>query len=556
MSNSNQTALDHAYHWENAQPDRIYLTQPIGGGRVETLTWKQALDQIRCMASYLRSLDLPPNSNLAIFSKNTAHWILADLAIWMAGHASVTLFPTLRAETVGYILDHSESKLIFIGKLDSWGEARAGVPDGLARIALPGSPLNNSPEWDDVVAEQIPLEGYPTRQPEEMASIVYTSGSTGKPKGVMLSFGLMEAAASGLRSTVSSTPEDRMLSYLPLAHVFERLVIEANSLVSGFQVFFADSIDTFTADIHRARPTLFVSVPRLWQKFQAGVLKVLPQRRLSLLLKIPIISGITKKKALAGLGLDQTRFACSASAPMPAPILKWYRDLGLELLEGYGMTENFCYSHLTKPGETRLGYVGHAYPGVETKISDAGEILIKSPGNMMGYYKEPALSKEAFTDDGFLRTGDLGEIDKQGRLRVTGRTKEMFKTGKGKYIAPSVIENKLLIHPDIEQVCVCGAGFPQPHALICPTPAVRRRIGDVAQKAALEASFLAHLAEVNSKLEHHEAVQFFTVVKDNWTIGNGFLTPTLKVKRAVVEKAYDSSIDGWHESGDKIIWQI
>jgi len=555
MSDSNRLALDHAYHWEKTQPDRIYLTQPIGGGRVETFTWKQALDQIRRMASYLRSLDFPANSNLAIFSKNTAHWIMADLAIWMAGHASVMLFPTLRSETVRYILDHSESKLIFIGKLDSWEEARSGVPDGLARIALPLSPPDDIPRWDDVVAEQAPLAGNPNRRSEEMATIVYTSGCTGNPKGVMLSFGQMARATHGLQATISSTTEDRILSYLLLPHVYERMAVEINSLVSGFQVFFSESLDTWVADIQRARPTLFLSVPRLWQKFQAGVLKTLPQRRLSLLLKTPILSGITKKRVLTGLGLDQTRFACSASAPIPASIVKWYRDLGLELLEAYGMTENFCYSHINRPGQTRLGYVGHPFDGVETKISDAGEILIKSPGNMMGYFKGPALSKEAFTTDGFLKTGDLGEIDEQGRLRVTGRTKELFKTGKGKYIAPAVIENRLLVHPDVEQVCVCGAGFPQPHALICPTPAVRKRLGDEAQKAAVEASLLAHLAEVNSKLEHHETIQFCTVVKDGWTIENGFLTPTQKVKRAVVEETFGSSSGGWYESGDKIIWQ-
>lgn len=346
-----------------------------------------------------------------------------------------------------------------------------------------------------------------------------------------------------------------MLSYLPLSHVYERLVIELNSLESGFQVFFSEGIDTFVEDLRRARPTLFISVPRLWQKFQAGVLESLPQKRLSLLLKIPVVSRITKKKVLTGLGLGQTRLACSASAPIPASTIRWYRELGLELLEGYGMTENFCYSHLNRPGQTRLGYVGHPYAGVETKIGDDGEILIRSPGNMMGYYKEPALSNDAFTDDGFLRTGDLGEIDEQGRLRVTGRTKELFKTSKGKYITPAVIENHLLAHPDIEQACVCGAGFPQPHALISPTRAFRDWVHDKTKRAEMEASLVAHLEEVNSKLDHHELVRFFAVVKDRWTIENGFLTPTLKVRRAVVEAAYDSSSSGWHESGDKIIWQ-
>jgi long-subunit acyl-CoA synthetase (AMP-forming) len=480
---------------------------------------------------------------------------MADLAIWMAGHVSVMLFPTLGPDMIRHVLDHSKSKLIFIGKLDVWDEARAGTLDGLAKIALPLSPETDFTKWDDVVAKQEPLSDNPTRQADEMATIVYTSGSTGKPKGVMLSFGLMARSARGLEARLATTTEDRMLSYLPLSHVFERLGVEMNSLVSGFQLFFGESLETFVVDIQRARPTLFMSVPRLWQKFAAGVLRKLPQRKLSLLLKIPIVSGVTKKNILTGLGLDQTRFAGSGSAPIPASVIKWYRDLGLELLEGYGMTENFSYSHLNRPGQPCSGCVGQALEGVETKISSSGEILVKSPGNMMGYYREPELSKEAFTEDGFLRTGDLGEIDEQGRLRITGRTKELFKTGKGKYIAPAVIENKLQVHPDIEYVCVSGCGFPQPHALICLTPTARKRISDEADRRTLESSLLAHLVEVNSQLEHHEVVQFCTVVKDEWTIGSGFLTPTMKIKRAVVEEHYCSSSSGWYESEDKVIWQ-
>ena len=555
MSDSSRLALDYAYHWERTQPDRIYLTQPTGGGRVHTYTWKEAMDQVRRMAAHLKSLDLPANSNIAIFSKNTAYWIMADLAIWMAGHVSVTLFPTLGSDRVRYILDHSESKLIFIGKLDVWDEAGAGIPDRLPKIALPLSPENGFAKWYDLVAEQEPLRDDPVRRADELATIVYTSGTTGQPKGVMLSFGLMARTARGLQARLSSTTEDRMLSYLPLAHVFERWVVEMTSLVSGFQLFFADSLETFVADLRRARPTLFMSVPRLWQKFQAGVLAKVPQQRLSLLLKIPLASGLIKKKVLRELGLDQTRIAGSGSAAIPASVIKWYRDLGLELLEGYGMTENFCYSHMNQPGKTRLGYVGHAHAGVETRISDEGEILVKSPGSMMGYYKEPELSKETFTDDGFLKTGDRGEIDDRGRLRITGRTKELFKTSKGEYVAPSVIENKLLVHPDVEQVCVSGSGFPQPHALICPSPEARRRISNSAEKEAIEASLMAHLANVNSKLEHHEVLQFLVVVKDDWAIENGFLTPTEKVRRAVLEETYGPATPGWYESGDEIIWQ-
>src|SRR5690606_24909900 len=208
-------------------------------------------------------------------------------------------------------------------------------------------------------------------------------------------------------------------------------------------VFFSESIGAFVHDMQRARPTLFISVPRLWLKFQHGVFAKVPEKRLSLLLKIPILSHFVKKKVLRGLGLDACRFAGSGSAPIPEELLTWYHDLGLELLEGYGMSENFCYSHISAPGRARVGYVGEPYPEVEQRINELGEIEVKSPGNMLGYFKAPEKTAETITPDGFLKTGDIGEIDAEGRLKITGRVKDLFKTSKGKYVAPAPIENRL-----------------------------------------------------------------------------------------------------------------
>ena len=422
--------LESVYKWEKERANKIYMTQPMGNGVVQEYTWARAMTEARRVANYIKAQNFPPNSKIAILSKNCAHWIMSDLAIWMAGHVTVPLYPTLNADTVSYILEHSEAKALFVGKLDDWEDMAPGVPSDMPCMSYPLSPENSFPTWDTIVAENEPLEGETARDKDELATIVYTSGSTGRPKGVMLSFDALGVAASGASQALELYSEDRMLSYLPLAHVFERYVVEQSSFYRGFEVYFADALDTFLEDLQRARPTVFVSVPRLWSKFQLGIFKKLPHKKLNRMLKIPILSGIVKKKVLTGLGLEHCRFAGSGSAPLSEDIINWYRSLGLELLEGYGMSENFAYSHISLPGRSRVGYVGEPLPGVEQRISEIGEIEVKSPASMTGYYKADDKTKESFTEDGFLLTGDKGEIDDMGRLKITGRIKEIFKTSK------------------------------------------------------------------------------------------------------------------------------
>ena len=393
------------------------------------------------------------------------------------------------------------------------------------------------------------------RDSEELATIVYTSGSTGQPKGVMLSFYAMGVAASGVAQALDINPSDRMLSYLPLAHVFERYAVEQSSLHIGSQLFFADALDTFLEDLRRAKPTVFISVPRLWSKFQLGIFKKMPPKKLNRLLKIPIVSGLVKKKVLTALGLEHCRFAGSGSAPLSSDIINWYRNLGLELLEGYGMSENFAYSHISMPGRSKVGYVGEPLPGVEQRISDIGEIEVKSPATMMGYYKDEEKTKESFTEDGFLLTGDKGEIDSSGRLKITGRIKEMFKTSKGKYVAPAPIENKIIGHDAIEMVCVAGAECPQPHALIMLSDDTFSQHGDASFRKELEPSLLELMNEVNNTVDPHEQLQFMVIVKDQWLIENDFLTPTMKIKRNIIEDVYKPMQDQWYGSKQKIIWQ-
>ncbi|HEY0914413.1 MAG TPA: AMP-binding protein [Solimonas sp.] len=555
-TNDARTPLACLYHWEKTTPDTIHLTQPVGGGKVVDYTWKQAMDEARRMAAHLQSLNLPPKSQVAILAKNTAHWMLADWAIMMSGHVSVPLYPTLNAETVRYILDHSESKLLFIGKLDEWEQMKAGVPADMPTIKLPLAPASApGSQWEEIIAKTAPLQGEPDRPLDEMATIVYTSGSTGQPKGVMQTFRSFNVCGTMMRDVIPANQHDRMLSYLPLAHVAERLVVENNSTYHGFHVFFAESLETFVTDLRRARPTIFFSVPRLWTKFQLGVLDKLPLKKQKVLFSIPFLGKKVKRKILEQLGLDSVRVAFTGAAPLPPPTVSWYRSLGLELLEAYGMSENFAYSHFTRPGNARVGYVGPTNLGVSCRIGDNSEILVKSPAQMLGYYKEPEKTAECYTEDGFFKTGDMGEIDEQGRLRITGRVKELFKTSKGKYVAPVPIENKLGSHPKIEAVCIGGANQPATFALVLLSEDARKHIAAGGDRAEIGTELTSLMEQVNETLDPHEQIQFTVVVKDTWNIDNGFLTPTMKIRRNIIEKRYEPNVDQWFGSRKTVIWE-
>ena len=304
----------------------FFFTQPMGGGdaNLKHWTWKEAMDEARRVAAYLKSLDLPDRSHIALCSKNCAYWFIADLAIWMAGHVSIPIFPILTPDIVEYTLEHSEARLLFVGKLDPiWEEMKTGVPADMPKIAFPLAPENDHTQWDDIIAKHEPLMEPVERSPEETATIIYTSGSTGKPKGAMMSFGCMQVTGKGISEYLGTNADDRILSYLPLSHSFERWIVECQTLYVGCHVFFAETLETFLQDLQRARPTLFISVPRLWLKFQLGVFQKMPPQKLDCLLKIPILSGIVKKKVLTGLGLNHVRFAGSGSAPIPKEVIEW-----------------------------------------------------------------------------------------------------------------------------------------------------------------------------------------------------------------------------------------
>ena len=548
-------ALQRLYFWERTAPDSTVLTQPTGGGELRAYTWAQLMDETRRMAAHLVSLNFAPASRIAILSKNTAHWLMCDFAVWMAGHVSVPLYPTLAAGTIRQILEHSEAKLLFIGKLDGWDGMKPGIPDGLPCIATPLAPATNHPQWAQIVQTTGPLQGEPVRAGDELATIMYTSGTTGNPKGVMHSFDTFAWSIGSAMRRVVMDPASRMLSYLPLAHVAERTIVEHGLLVAGMQVYFADSLDTFAKDLQRARPTVFFSVPRLWVKFQQGVHAKMPAAKLAWLLKIPVLRGIVSKKVLTGLGLDECSFAAGGAAPMPPELLAWYERLGLPIIELYGMTENCGVSHATLPGVQRPGTVGQPYEGVQSRIDAAtGEIQMKSPGLMLGYYKEPALTADAMTADGWLRTGDKGALDAEGNLRITGRVKDLFKTSKGKYVAPAPIEDKLVMNGVVEACVVTGANLGQPLGIVMLNAEAARHAQDPAQHAAMEVALKAHLDSINARLDPHEQLDCLVVIDQPWSVDNGFITPTFKVKRNRIEEVYGPLFEGWVKQRKPVVW--
>jgi long-chain acyl-CoA synthetase len=548
-------ALERLYHWERTAPDRVVMTQPLGGGNVRDFTWREVMDETRRMAAHLKGLGFEPGARIGILAKNQAHWLIADFAIWMAGHVSVPLYPTLAEGTVRQILEHSEARLLFVGKLDAWGEMRPGVPDGLPIIRLPLSPATEGQSWDEVIARTPPLQGNPVRDGNELATVMYTSGTTGMPKGVMHSFATFAWSMAAVRKRLGSDESSRILSYLPLSHVAERTVVEHNLLASSMRVYFAESLETFAADMQRARPTVFFSVPRLWVKFQQGVVAKMPPQKLDRLLSIPVVSYFVRKKVLGALGLDQCRYPAGGAAPMPPDLLRWYRRLGLEIIEVYGMTENCGVSHCTLPGKQRPGTVGYAYDGIESRLDpETDEIQVRSPGTMLGYFREPEQTSAAMTADGWLRTGDKGVLDAEGGLRISGRVKDIFKTGKGKYVAPAPIEDRLVMHTAVEACCVTGANLGQPLGILMLNMETARRVADAAEREALEASLAGHLQSINATLDPHERLDCLVIVQQPWTVESGLITPTFKVRRNRIEDVYAAHYERWVVQRRPVVW--
>jgi len=540
------TLIDKFCAFEASQPGQLFLSEPVAGS-YKNFTWAEAGQQVRKMAAALNAMGLGKDDKVAILSKNCAHWIMADLAISFAGCVSVPMYPNMTPDSIQQILEHSEAKAIFFGKLDGADQMRKGVPEHLIVIGFPFYLEKNTQNWDDLIAEQQPVQGNPVKDPMALATIIYTSGTTGQPKGVMHNFHAVGFAVDKFLNHIHQIKKEIFFSYLPLCHVAEKMLVKCGAIFTGSTIYFVESQDTFNANLVHTQPTVFLAVPRIWEKMQEGVLSKMPQKKLSTLLSIPIISSIIKKAIKKKLGLSKARFIFTGASPISVALQEWFAKLDIIILEAYGMTENSALSHANRVGLHKFGTVGQSYTDVEVRLSAENEVQVKSEASMLGYFKEPQLTAESF-EEGFLKTGDEGSIDEKGYLTITGRIKDQFKTSKGKYIMPAPIENKLLEHPLISQACVVGSGMSSPFVLCTLAPTAELPAG-------LDEELSGFLEQINKKLDHHERLSKVVICKEEWSIPNGLLTPTLKIKRKSIESYYGNNYDQWLKEEKKIIFE-
>ncbi|ELK8310069.1 TPA: AMP-dependent synthetase [Vibrio vulnificus] len=545
------TPSDMILKWAKERPHEVYLKQIINRQFVE-FTYSEVADKALRLVTALKELGAEPGDRIALISKNCAEWFICDLAMMLGDYVSVPIFPTAGADTIEYCITHSESKILIAGKLDD-AAATQKVIDDLVDVKSIALPYDSAPhcqyQFTTLILQSEPSSDRPQHYDDKLMSLVYTSGTSGLPKGAMLTYGAFSWSVQQLINHIGIQPNDRLFSYLPLAHITERVYIFGSSIMGGVPTAFPESLDTFIEDVKMQRPTLFISVPRLWTLFQQRIQDKLPQKRLNLLLKIPFVSGLIKKKLADGLGLDQARVLGCGSAPVSPALLAWYHSVGLNITEAWGMTESFAYSTLNYPFRAdKIGSVGNAGPGIELKIAADDEIMVRGKGLFSGYYKNDIATQEAFDKEGWLHTGDIGRLDAEGYLTIQGRKKDTFKTAKGKFVSPVPIENKLFEYSRVEMMCLIGLGLPAPILLVVPHNFPnfdRDRYGRTTKRV---------IAKINAELESHEQIKGVLMIKDPWSIDNGILTPTLKIKRHVLEQKYHEVGQNWPK--DKlVVWE-
>ncbi|MFM1819698.1 MAG: hypothetical protein RLZZ402_57 [Bacteroidota bacterium] len=548
-----QSNLENFLHWAKHTPNSLYLRQPIGDQYID-YSYSAASVEVKKIAEFIQDKLKNGSKNVGILSKNSAYWMMADLAIAAAGGISVPFYATLTKEQLNQVLVHSECQILIVGKLDHWDKIKEGIPEHILLIHTPESSEKKGLQWADILENTIEISKLPTPKPTDIATIVYTSGTTGMPKGVMITYGGIKAGINMAREiALLDQPNTRFISYLPLCHIAERNFVEFAATAAGGTIHFVENLDTFSKNLASARPTHFLAVPRIWAKFQEGILhKIGGQKKLNLLLSFPIVKTLIQKKIQKGLGLDQTTLAVTGAAPISAELLIWFQKLGIYIQEAYGMTENMGLNAVMPRDIIKLGTVGRIHPDCETRIDpNTNEIQMRAPYNSTGYFKEPKLTQELFTEDGWLKTGDQGKLDQEGFISIIGRVKDNFKTAKGHYVAPAPIENRLNTHEFIEQVCVVGVNLPQPIVLI-----VLSALGKSKQAAEIQETFEALRNEVNPALKNYEHLRKMVIVKEDWTIENECLTPTMKIKRPSIEQKYQSNFENWYAHQETIVYEL
>ena len=550
-------------------------------GRWQPTTWKSYAEQVRTVARALIALGMPRHGKVAILGFNRPEWVIFNHAAMMAGGAPAGIYTTCSPDEVQYIIHHAEAHVVLVedaAQLAKVKAKRAELPLLKTIVVMRGASGTGGDviTWDELLARGEPQHDaeldarLDAIQPDDLATLIYTSGTTGPPKGVMLSHRNLAWTAQLSFDLNGRHTDDIVVSYLPLSHIAEQMLTLHVPATAGSTVYFAEAIDKVPDAIKEARPTAFFGVPRIWEKFHAvlaGKLGELTGAKKTLVawargvctrvhgfrdrgapvpyaldVQYKLANKLVLAKLKAAMGLDRARDLVSGAAPIAPDVLQFFQSIDLPIREIYGQSEGTGPTSYNLPGKTKLGSVGPPLPGVEVKLGDDGEILVKGPNVFLGYYKEPEATAEALRD-GYLCSGDLGAFDKDGFLSITGRKKEIIITAGGKNIAPKNIEAALKESPLIGEAVVIGDRRKYLTVLVTLDDAAAAKVGGV---DAVRAAIQARIDEVNVTLARVEQIKKFAILARPFGIETGELTPTMKIKRKVVANKFAQEIDAMY----------
>jgi long-chain acyl-CoA synthetase len=553
-------------------------------GRWQPTTWHTYVEQIRTAARALIALGLPAGGKVAILGFNRPEWVIVDHAAMMAGGVPAGIYTTCSAEEVEYIVHHSEAHVVLVENAEQLAKVKARrdqLPNLRWIVLMRGATATGADvlTWEDFLARadgtsESDLDArIDAIEQGDLATLIYTSGTTGPPKGVMLSHGNLAWTSQTLLDMGGRRTDDVLVSYLPLSHIAEQMCSIHGPATSGSTIYFAEAIDKVPDAIKDARPTVFFGVPRIWEKFHAVLSAKLaevtgPKKHvadwarsvcskvnalrdrgqsipLALQLQYRLADRLVIGKIKQALGFDRVAELFSGAAPIAPDVLAFFASLDLPIREIYGQSEDSGPTSCNLDGKSKLGTVGPAIPGVQVKIADDGEILVKGPNVFLGYYKEPEATAEALRD-GWLCSGDLGAFDAEGFLTITGRKKEIIITAGGKNIAPKNIEAAIKQSPLVSEAVVIGDRRKYLTALVTLDEAAARQLapdGPLHENAQIRAQVQAAIDAANQTLARVEQVKKFTILPAPFSIDNGELTPTLKIKRNVVARRYAAEIE-------------
>lgn len=551
------TLVDKIYELQSNNRDEIFLRQPYGDEWKE-FTYGEVITEALQLVTAMKDAGLQKGDKVGIYSKNCYQWILTEMAIMLGGYITVPFYANLVGDPLRQVIELSEIKLLFVGKLEDWVQAKPAIPGELPIVRFAhyegSDKVDSGMAWDDFIKGKAPDATNLRPSLDDIWAIFYTSGTTGVPKGVVMPYGaparlMIDQQAKYNSFSLSSPGKNTFLSYLPLNHIAEQALVVTGGLYNEGQISFVESLDSFAKNLADVQPSVFLAVPRIWTKFQQGVLAKMPEKKFNTLMKIPILSGLVKKKIRKALGLSKTKLVISGASALPSATSAWFQKIGINIRETFGMTETMGVVLIQPEDDIRLGNSGRKLEEGQIRIDpETDEIQVKNNWTFQAYYNDPELTKASFTADGFYKTGDTGDMDQDGFVKVKGRVKDTFKTDKGEFIVPFPIEDKFASNTLIEQLCLVGLGMPQPMGLI----RLSEHCDDLSEDE-IKRSLRETLELANSQLHRHEVIEKLICVQDDWSVENGMLTPTMKIKRNVIHDAYKDKYKKWYDHEESII---